>query len=125
MISRPVLWNAGRLSGRRDSRRRASTTARFLLSLCLRCAQRSAKDACRQVAHGHPLELSGGSPCAFLSTVSAIAEQSRHCFPSTKEVHLKSMRLFLGAWLGVDATDVLLRVGIRSFSHGRVPNKPL
>jgi hypothetical protein len=30
---------------------------------------------------------------------------------------LKSVRLFLGARFGVDATDVLLRVGISSFFH--------
>jgi hypothetical protein len=103
------------------------------ISLCLcrplarsrRCAQWSAKYACRQIAHGRALKLPGGPPRAFLATVAGVAEQSRHCFPSTKKVHLKSMRLFLGAWLGVDATDVLLRVGISSFFHGLVPDEPL
>jgi hypothetical protein len=32
-------------------------------------------------------------------------------------MHLKTMRLFLGALLGVDALDVLLGVGIGSFPH--------
>jgi len=81
-------------------------------------AFRSAKNACRQIAHGRAFELPRGAPRAFLSAVSAIAEQSRHRFTPTKEVHLKPVRLFLGAWLGVDATNVLLGVGISSFFHG-------
>ena len=45
--------------------------------------------------------------------------------PSPKKVHLKTVRLFLGARLGVDASNVLLRIGISSFFMGQVPTDSL
>ena len=105
--------------------RTLATSSRFL-SLCLsrslsarslRRALRSAKYASRQIAHGRALEFPRRPPRTFLSSVSAVAEQSRDRFSPAEKVHLKSVRLFLGARFGVDATDVLLRVGISSFFH--------
>ncbi len=91
---------------------------REAFAFAFRRAHRSAKNARRQIAHGGALELSRGPPRAFFPAVSTVAEQSRHRFPPAKEVHLKSVRLFLGARLGVDATNVLFRIGISSFFHG-------
>jgi hypothetical protein len=143
VILRPVSWNAGRLlvppnrsRGARHKPLYSSTPARLLslrlgpfaarnLRACFPRAHRSAKYACRQTAHGRALELPGGPPRAFLPAVSAVAEQSGHRFPAAKKVHLKSVRLFLGAGLGVDATNVLFRIGISSFFHGLVPSETL
>ena len=87
-------------------------------SFSFRRAQRSPKNAGGQIAHGLALELSRGPPRAFFPAVSTVAEQFRHRLPPTKEVHLEPVRLFFGAWFGVDATNVLFRVGISSFFHG-------
>src|ERR1043166_9417341 len=133
MTSHPGLSNAGKRLAkpnryRGGARLHHSLPARLLrLRLCpyprtlgarrFRRALRSAKDTGWQIAHGRALEFTCCAPRTFLATVSAVAEQSRDRFPPPQKVHLKSVRLFLGAWFGVDATDVLLGVGISSFFH--------
>lgn len=53
----------------------------------------------------------------LFAPVNGVAEHPRASRGATNEVHLKSVRLFLGARFGVDAFDVLLGVGIGSFPH--------
>ena len=94
----------------------ASSLRRFLPRAFVRLL-RSAMSSSRQIAHRYALKLSGGPTGRLLSAMHRIAEQSGYRFPSAKEVDLKTVRLFLGAWLCVDATDVRFGIGISSFSH--------
>ena len=69
--------------------------------------------------HGRALELPRRAPRAFLSAVKGIAKHPRHRIISAQKVHLKTMRLFFRARLGVNAADIRFRIGIRSSSHER------
>ena len=68
------------------------------------------------------LEFAGRAPRAFLSAVEGIAKHPRHRICSAQEMHLKAVRLFFRARLGVNAADIRFRIGIGSSSHGRLPN---
>ena len=63
------------------------------------------------------LEFSRGTSRLQLTAIDAVAKHLGYDFISSKKVDLKTMRLFLGALLGVDALDVLFGVGIGSFPH--------
>jgi hypothetical protein len=56
--------------------------------------------------HGHALEFPRRAPRAFLSPMKGIAKHSRHSIFSAQKVHLKTVRLFFRARLGVNAADI-------------------
>src|SRR5438105_4580049 len=72
--------------------------------------------------HGGPLELPRRASRAFLSAVKRVAEHPRHSVFAAQKVHLKTVRLFFRARLGVNAADIRFRIGIGSSSHERLPN---
>ena len=63
------------------------------------------------------LESASGPARSFFSAVKRVAEHSGDRFCPAQEMHLKAVRLFFRAGLGVDAADVLFRIRIGSSSH--------
>ena len=63
------------------------------------------------------LELPRRAARSRFSAIKRVAEHSGDRFFSAQEMHLKAVRLFFGARLGVDAADVLFRIRIGSSSH--------
>ncbi len=72
-----------------------------------------------EIAHHFAAIFAGRFAGLLFAPVNGVAEHPRASRGATNEVHLKSVRLFLGARFGVDAFDVLLRVGIGSFPHNK------
>ncbi len=72
--------------------------------------------------HRRALEFPRRAPRTFLSAVKGIAKHPRHSILSAQKVHLKTVRLFFSARLGVNAADIRFRIGIGSSSHQRLPN---
>jgi hypothetical protein len=64
------------------------------------------KSALRQTADDRAPELPCGTSRCFLSPVDAVAKHLCHHFGSAKKMHLKTVRLFLGASFCVDAADI-------------------
>src|SRR5581483_651028 len=73
----------------------------------------------RQSSQSCFLKFSRGLSRLQLSAVHTVAKHLGYDFVSAKEMHLKTMRLFLRARFCVDAANVCLRVGIRTSSHDR------
>ena len=72
--------------------------------------------------HGGPLEFPRRASRTFPSAVKGIAKHPRHRVFAAQKVHLKTVRLFFRARLGVNAADIRFRIGIRSSSHELLPN---
>ena len=72
----------------------------------------SASARCRSCAalagapHGRAFEFPRRAPRAFLSAMKGIAKHPRHRIFSAQKVHLKTVRLFFRARLGVNAADI-------------------
>src|SRR5438270_9485814 len=72
--------------------------------------------------HSRALEFPRHPARAFFSTEKRVAEHSGDSIFAAQEMHLKAVRLFFRARLGIDATDVRFGIGIGSSSHERLPN---
>ncbi len=70
-----------------------------------------------QTAQSRSFEFSRGTLRLQFAAVDSIAKHLGHDFISAKEVDLKTMRLFLRARFCVNATNVSLRIRIRTSSH--------
>ena len=67
--------------------------------------------------HGRALEFPRRPPRAGFSAEKRVAEHSSDGVLSTQKMHLKAVRLFFRARLGIDAADIRFRIGIGSSSH--------
>jgi hypothetical protein len=67
-------------------------------------------------------EFSRRTTGACLSAEKRITKHSGHGIVSAKKMHLKAVRLFLRARLGIDAADIRFGIGIGSSSHECLPN---
>jgi hypothetical protein len=65
-----------------------------------------AEDAFGEFAHGRKLKPSGRAAGCFLSSINGVAKHFRDGGSAAKKMDLKTVRLFLGARLGVDAADI-------------------
>lgn len=72
--------------------------------------------------HGRALEFPRCPPRAGFSAEKRVAEHSGDGILSTQKMHLKAVRLFFRARLGIDAADIRFRIGIGSSSHEPLPN---
>ena len=114
---RAVLKNGPQGRGYDLAPRARFLSGRPLLAARLLCGGRLAIEAFRQVAHRRLAELPRRAPRPFFSAMAVVAEQARHGIAPAKKVHLKTVRLFLGARFRVDAPNVLFRIRISSFFH--------
>src|ERR671919_554741 len=90
---RPDFWNAGGPIGEKG----APAAIRLL---------KTDKFPPWQTAQGRALEFPCGPPRSFLATIDAVAKHPCNDLISAKEMHLKTMRLSLGAPFCIDAPDV-------------------
>jgi hypothetical protein len=98
-----------------------ATTPRCLPAVALAKAGRSCT-AFWGATHCRAFEFPRRPARAFPSTEKRVAEHSGNGIFAAQKMHLKAVRLFLRARLGVDAADIRFRIGIGSSSHERLPN---
>src|ERR1700731_1339346 len=72
--------------------------------------------------HGRALEFPRRPPRAGFSAEKRVAEHSGDGILSTQRMHLKAVRLFFRARLGIDAAEVRFRIGVGASSHETQPN---
>src|SRR5439155_20867738 len=111
-----VGWRRDQKTLPRDSSNAGKSIVRKTAAVATRLLK-SDKLSPRQTAQSRSFEFSRGTLRLQFAAVDSIAKHLGHDFISAKEVDLKTMRLFLRARFCVNATNVSLRIRIRTSSH--------